>query len=125
MPESEAPWGNFSNAFFDLFAVAHTLGWFGKMIICRDLKLVLFSSVFFELIEYSLRDVLNNFKECWWDHVFVDIFGCNLLGIALGCCFINYFDLERYKWSLRDAPLRDSTWSHLRFFWSNWDLSKL
>jgi hypothetical protein len=45
-----------------LFAVAHAAGWFFKTLVCRDLKLVLFSSVAFELVEYALRDTLNNFK---------------------------------------------------------------
>jgi len=124
-PEKEDPWGNVSHAFFDLFAIAHAAGWFFKTLVCRDLKLVLFSSVAFELIEYALRDTLNNFKECWWDHAIVDVMGCNLLGIVLGFYFIDKFGLERYKWSLRTAPMQNSLWSNIKYFWTNWNLSKL
>lgn len=79
----------------------------------------------FELIEYSLRNVLNNFKECWWDHVLVDVFGCNLLGIILGFLVIDKFKLERYKWSFRNAPLQTGTLHQIKHFLTHWDLSKL
>ena len=110
---------------FDLFALAHFLGWFFKTLICRDLKLIFFASVSFELIEYSLRNVLNNFKECWWDHIVIDIFGCNLLGIICGFWVIDRFGLDRYRWSLRSAPLPYSHWQNFKCFWRSWDLRKL
>ena len=75
----------------DWFAVAHFLGWFAKTLICRDVKLLMFMSVSFEMIEYSLRNTLNNFKECWWDHIGFDILGCNLMGIILGIYVIDKF----------------------------------
>ena len=43
------------------------------------------------MIEYSLRNTLNNFKECWWDHLIIDILGCNLIGIILGIYVIDKF----------------------------------
>lgn len=77
------------------------------------------------MIEYSLRNVLNNFKECWWDHVIVDVFGCNLIGIMLGFYVIDKFKLERYKWSFRDAPVQTNTFAQIKYFFTNWDLSAL
>jgi phosphatidylserine synthase 2 len=67
----------------------------GKMIIIRDIKLCFFLSGFFEICELTFRHLLPNFYECWWDHVFyfnklfLDLFGCNLLGIYLGYLLIN------------------------------------
>jgi hypothetical protein len=53
----------------DIFVVAHALGWYGKSLIVRDYWLCWILSVTFELLEYSLAHHLNNFAECWWDHV--------------------------------------------------------
>ena len=41
-------------------------------------------------------------QECWWDHLLLDTFGANALGIFLGMQFISYFELEEYHWL--DAP---------------------
>lgn len=68
---------------------------------------------------------MNNFKECWWDHVIVDVCGCNLAGILLGFYVIDKFKLERYRWSFRDAPLQTSAWHEFKYFCTHWDLSKL
>lgn len=53
----------------DIFVVAHAVGWFGKALILRDYWFCWIISIAFELCEYSLEHQLNNFAECWWDHV--------------------------------------------------------
>lgn len=65
----------------DIFVVAHSLGWYGKSLIVRDYWLCWILSVAFELLEYSLAHHLNNFAECWWDHV--SLGGSNLLPINI------------------------------------------
>lgn len=77
------------------------------------------------MIEYSLRNVLNNFKECWWDHMIIDILGCNLLGIICGFWVIDKFGLDRYRWSLRTAPLQYSHWQNLKRFFKSWNVTHL
>ena len=37
-------------------------------------------SILFELIEFTFDNWLPNFAECWWDHLLLDVLGCNLLG---------------------------------------------
>ena len=39
------------------------------MLIVRDVKICLFMSFLFELMEFTFEHWLPNFKECWWDHV--------------------------------------------------------
>lgn len=53
----------------DVFALAHAVGWFCKALILRDYTFCWILSVMFEVMEYSLSHQLNNFDECWWDHV--------------------------------------------------------
>ena len=112
-------------AFFDLFAFAHAAGWFVKTLVVRDPKIIIFQSALFEVVEYSLRNVMNNFKECWWDHVIIDFCGCNMLGIVAGFYVVDRFKLERYRWSFRDAPLETGTLQQIKYFLTHWDLHKL
>lgn len=53
----------------DIFVLAHFGGWFVKALVIRDTRLLWVLSVLFEAAEISLRHVLPNFWECWWDHV--------------------------------------------------------
>ena len=75
---------NISDAVFDVHFIAHLAGWWGKMLIMRDWYIAWTCSIGFEILEITFRHWLPNFWECWWDHLFLDLFGCNLLGIILG-----------------------------------------
>ncbi|CAD2096190.1 phosphatidylserine synthase, putative [Plasmodium vinckei brucechwatti] len=85
---------------FDIFVVAHILGWLGKGFILRNFLYLNVNSILFELIELKLRHILPNFYECWWDHILLDLLGCNLFGIWLSIWIMKYFKIELYKWEL-------------------------
>jgi len=89
---------NLTDAIFDVHFIAHLGGWWAKMLIIRDVKLAWIASASFELIEISFRHWLPNFWECWWDHLFLDLFGCNLLGIILGSITLKYMGVSRINW---------------------------
>lgn len=59
----------------DAFVIAHLLGWYGKAVVLRDYWFCWILSVMFEVMEYSLAHQLNNFAECWWDHVSLKVQG--------------------------------------------------
>ncbi|KAL7067853.1 phosphatidyl serine synthase family protein [Cryptosporidium serpentis] len=82
----------------DFFAFAHFFGWFIKALILRDNFLLWFNSIFFEWLELTFKHLLPNFHECWWDHLILDIFGCNFLGIIAGNIFIRKIKLYQYNW---------------------------
>ncbi|KAH7647156.1 phosphatidylserine synthase I (serine-exchange enzyme I) [Cryptosporidium bovis] len=82
----------------DTFVIAHFVGWGIKTLILRDNFLIWFNSIFFEWLEITFRHLLPNFHECWWDHLLLDIFGCNLLGIVMGNILIKQFNLITYSW---------------------------
>ena len=93
-----SPVANFSDAVFDVHFVAHFLGWWGKMMIMRDWYVAWACSIGFEICEITFRHWLPNFWECWWDHLFLDLFGCNLIGIILGHYTLKYFGSKRINW---------------------------
>ena len=99
---------NIYDAVFDVHFVAHLAGWWFKMMIIRDTKIAWVISITFELIEISFRHWLANFWECWWDHLFLDLFGCNMLGIILGAMTIKYMGVSRINWVYSKPALTNS-----------------
>lgn len=93
-----SPMANITGAIFDVHFIAHLLGWWGKMIIIRDWYIAWACSLGFEILEVTFRHWLPNFWECWWDHLFLDLFGCNLLGIILGAYTLKYFGSTKINW---------------------------
>jgi phosphatidylserine synthase 2 len=94
----ESMFYNVMDALFDIHFVAHLMGWWFKMMIIRDVKVCWICSVMFEILELTFRHWLPNFWECWWDHLLMDLFGCNLLGIVLGAMTCNYLYVGRLNW---------------------------
>jgi phosphatidylserine synthase 2 len=89
---------NVRDAVRDEFFIAHAVGWLIKTLMLRDVKLALFCSVLFETLELSLRHILPNFYECWWDHLILDIVITNGLGIYCGYRALRYLEMKQYDW---------------------------
>lgn len=88
---------------FDNYLTAHLFGWYVKMLIVRNAKLCWILSILFEILEITFRHWLPNFWECWWDHIILDILGCNALGIWLGDLTCKYFEMKTYGW-MKNTP---------------------
>lgn len=100
-PENpDSYFANVSSAVWDCHFVAHFAGWWGKMIFMRDWYIAWICSVMFEICELTFRHWLPNFYECWWDHLLLDLFGCNLIGIILGHYTLQYFGIRKIRWVL-------------------------
>ena len=56
-------WPNLSDALFDIFTVAHLLGWVFKALMIRDFWISQAVSVLFELMEYTFVYIQPNFAE--------------------------------------------------------------
>jgi phosphatidylserine synthase 2 len=89
----------------DEFVIAHALGWFAKSLILRDRMVLWVHSIMFELMEYTFEHEIPNFSECWWDHLLLDVFSMNWLGIWLGMKACDYLSMRTYTWlDLDDIP---------------------
>ncbi|CRH00690.1 phosphatidylserine synthase, putative [Plasmodium relictum] len=86
----------------DIFVIAHLLGWFIKGFAMRNFFLLNLNSVLFELLELKFQHLLPNFYECWWDHVILDVLGCNLIGIVSSILIMRYFNIPLYDWKIPD-----------------------
>ena len=109
------PYINFENITdaLDSYLTAHLLGWYIKMLIIRDVKLCWFLSIFFEILEITFRHWLPNFWECWWDHLLLDILGCNALGIWLGDLTCKYFEMKTYGWIKSTDNLNENNTNYI------------
>ena len=81
-----------------MYIVAHLLGWFVKYLAIRNVKMSLFLSFLFEMMEITFSNWLPNFIECWWDQVILDFLGMNMLGMILGYILVDYFKMKNYGW---------------------------
>ncbi|GMI24409.1 hypothetical protein TrCOL_g4098 [Triparma columacea] len=84
MTWQSAPQVLFNQIFMAPWFLSHALGWMGKMMIFRDWKVCLIGAFLFECTEATLCYVCPEFEECWWDSIFLDTFGANLLGMWVG-----------------------------------------
>jgi len=89
---------NVKDQVYDIFVLAHFLGWFGRALILRDYWFCWILSILFEFCEYSLQHLLPNFNECWWDHWILDVLTCNWAGIWLGMKTCKYLEMKHYSW---------------------------
>ena len=95
---SDSYFANVKEAIVDCHFIAHFAGWWGKMVFMRDWYLAWICSLLFEVCELTFRHWLPNFHECWWDHVFLDLLGCNLVGLILGHYTLKYLGVSKIRW---------------------------
>lgn len=77
--------------------LSHALGWMGKMLVIRDLKTCFLAAVLFEVVEVTLVGIVPEFEECWWDSVFLDALGANLIGMGVGELLNRFVDGRRRR----------------------------
>eukprot|EP00050_Salpingoeca_kvevrii_P014226 m.33995 g.33995 ORF g.33995 m.33995 type:complete len:253 (-) comp5638_c0_seq3:877-1635(-) len=75
---AESVWTQLTSLWFK----AHVFGWTAKMILLRNFTLCMVWSILFEFLEISLQFIIPEFQECWWDSIFLDALGANLLGLG-------------------------------------------
>jgi hypothetical protein len=92
-------WNNLYEGIFDIYFIAHFVGWMLKAIMIRDVYILWIGSILWELMELSFEHMLPNFAECWWDSFIMDISVCNALGILVGLRICRYLEMREYKWS--------------------------
>lgn len=97
----EHPVSNFHNVkstVLDAFVPMHFFGWFIGALMIRNRGLCWLISVLFEVYELTFQHWLPNFRECWWDHVFLDILLMNALGIELGMFVSRHLEMKEFNW---------------------------
>lgn len=91
-------------ALYDVHVITHILGWYLTTLAFRDVAFSWACGFIWELVEGSFEDNITELKECWWDKTFMDLLGCNNIGIFLGWLTLRYLKLEEYNWAQISTP---------------------
>lgn len=70
-------------------------------------------SVGFELLELSLRHMLPNFNECWYDSWVLDVAVCNVVGIVAGMATVRWLDCKYERCAVTGCPAPGQGTRHL------------
>ena len=90
-------WENLSSR-FDVFILAHFLGWIFKALLVRHAGILWAISIMWECTELFFAHVLPNFAECWWDAIIFDVLICNGLGIHIGMLLCRWMEFKHFQW---------------------------
>ncbi|EQC37940.1 hypothetical protein SDRG_04957 [Saprolegnia diclina VS20] len=108
-----------------IWFLAHVTGWWGKMCMFRDWRFCWVLAIAFELLELIFQFVIPDFRECWWDSLFMDLFGANFIGMCLGRLTLKYLETKEYDWSGNKGDKRGYVRRALSqftpFSWSRYD----
>lgn len=83
---------------FDHYYISHLFGWFVLTFMLRNRFLVHSWAMLDEIIELSWQHILPHLRECWWDHIFIDILFSNTVGIELALFIIRRTGMKTYDW---------------------------
>eukprot|EP00796_Vickermania_ingenoplastis_P009029 gene9029-6331_t len=98
---TEDSWFHFGGS-LDVFVAAHLFGYVFKTLILRDWRLVTCVSLGFEIVEITFQHILPNFKECWWDHLLLDVLLCNGGGTLIGVLLLKWARAKEYRFIQKD-----------------------
>jgi hypothetical protein len=74
------------------------------MCMLRNQVATLLLSLGIEFMQHTVGFVYPSFAECWWEKIFIDLLGTNLIGNLLGAAVIRYFNMKRYHWFIEPTP---------------------
>lgn len=94
----------------DHYYVVHLCNWFLSSLVIRDSYILHFYQVFDEIIEISLQHILAHFRECWWDHLLMDICLSNIPAIIAGMAFVRWAGIREMDWLGRKGKKHIKDW---------------
>lgn len=68
----------------DHYFLTHCVNWFMVSLLLRDAWILNVWSVWDEILELSWQHILPHFRECWWDHIILDVTLSNTTFLFLG-----------------------------------------
>lgn len=87
----------------DHYYLAHCINWLLASLILRDAWILNIWQLLDEVIELSWQHILPHFRECWWDHIILDIMLSNIIAIFLGIFIIRKLGMDQYDWLGRNG----------------------
>ena len=79
----------------DEYFACHLFGWLLMSIFTKDIKIIFLLGVFDETFEFTTREIIPLFGECWFDQIFYDMLITNLSGLFLGYLIISKLGVKK------------------------------
>jgi phosphatidylserine synthase 2 len=94
----------------DHYFLVHLVNWFLASLVIRDAYVLHLWQVLDEWVEISAQHVMPHFRECWWDHLLMDITFTNIPAIIMGLKFVRWMGYKEYDWFGRKGKKSFSEW---------------
>ena len=95
----------------DHYYIVHLCDWFLASLVIRDTFLLHFWQVLDEVVELSVQHILPHFRECWWDHLILDISLSNIPAITFGMWTLRKLGIREYDWFGRKGKKSIADWT--------------
>lgn len=82
----------------DHYFVIHWVDYLLASFVLRDFWLCHLWSILVEIMELSWQHIFPHFRECWWDHVLIDVTLANTPAIFVGLFLVRKLGIEEYDW---------------------------
>jgi phosphatidylserine synthase 2 len=82
----------------DHYYIIHWVDFFLASFVLRDVPIVWLWSILTEIMELTWQHIMPHFRECWWDHLIMDILLSNTPAIIVGVWCVRKLGIEEYDW---------------------------
>jgi phosphatidylserine synthase 2 len=94
----------------DHYYIIHWVDFFLASFVLRDVPIVWLWSILTEIMELTWQHIMPHFRECWWDHLIMDILLSNTPAIIVGVWCVRKFGIEEYDWMGRKGKKSIKEW---------------
>ncbi len=94
----------------DHYYIIHWVDFYLASFVLRDVPIVWLWSIMTEVMELTWQHIMPHFRECWWDHVIMDILLSNTPAIIFGVWTVRKLGIEEYDWMGRQGKKSIKEW---------------
>lgn len=94
----------------DHYYIIHWVDFYLASFVLRDVPIVWLWSIMTEVMELTWQHIMPHFRECWWDHVIMDILLSNTPAIIFGVWTVRKLGIEEYDWMGRHGKKSIKEW---------------
>lgn len=94
----------------DHYYIIHWVDFYLASFVLRDVPIVWLWSIMTEVMELTWQHIMPHFRECWWDHVIMDILLSNTPAIIFGVWTVRKLGIEEYDWMGRHGKKTIKEW---------------
>ena len=79
----------------DEYFFCHLFGWLLMSLFTKDVKIIFLLGLFDEVFEFTFRELIPLFGECWFDQIIYDMLITNITGLLIGYFIVKKLGMQR------------------------------